>query len=37
MQGKCRSFKFYEKVLLIRVEFGQNPLCPANRDFKAIG
>jgi len=36
MQVKFRSFKFYEKVLLIRVEYGQNPLSAANRDFKAL-
>jgi hypothetical protein len=37
MQGKFVSFKFYEKVVLICVEFGQNPLSAANCDFKALG
>jgi hypothetical protein len=37
MQGKFGSFKFYEKVVLICVEFGQNPLSAANCDFKALG
>jgi hypothetical protein len=36
MQGKFGSFKFYEKMRLIRVEYGQNPLPAANRDFKAL-
>jgi hypothetical protein len=36
MHIKFRSFKFYEKVLLIRIEFWQNPLSAANRDFKAL-
>jgi hypothetical protein len=36
MQGRLGSFKFYEKVPLIRVEYGQNPPTAANRDFKAL-
>jgi hypothetical protein len=36
-EAKSRSFKFYKKVRLIRLEYAENPRLPTNCGFNAVG